>query len=112
MEYKGNVEIHVLLWSLLLLQAGSLCAKWLQSLQVATAVPDEYSQFYFDGVFGIGFVTDQKDLPWFYNVMQQDELSYPVFALYLNGYVLMCVRMCVCVHVHMWYYVCMCMFVC
>ena len=75
-----------------------MCAKQ-QSIQAATDVPKEYDQFYFDGVVGMGFVvniTDQKDLPWFYNVMLQDKLSYPVFTLYLNRCVNVCVRVCVC----------------
>ena len=83
-----------------------MCAKQ-QSIQAAIDVPKEYDQLYFDGVVGMGFVvniTDQKDLPWFYNVMLQDKLSYPVFTLYLNRCVLMCVCVCVRVRTH----VCMC----
>ena len=63
-----------------------MCAKN-QPFGAATRVPDDYVQFKFDGAVGMGYVantTDHKDLPWFYNMMQQNNLDDPIFTFYLN----------------------------
>ena len=59
-----------------------------QPFGAATEVPKDYLEFQFDGVVGMGYVantTGQKDLPWFYNMMQQNNLTNPFFSFYLNG---------------------------